>query len=220
MSGAAQKKPSKNSIRVPIREHPFAESVPIREHTSPEGEPKKRHARIPREVGTDKRLSGTDIKVYFALSSFTRLGPLVSAGVRWIAECVHLRRTTVTRSLRRLVECGHVEPMELRRGVRARYKLASQIFESATATSATGAQVVNTPEKLRLACAKCRRVTKGLASMGWCRSCVRDTKLEQQVAEAMRELGAQATMEQIFQYVHFRGPKKRIQAILRKLAKR
>lgn len=181
--------PSKDSVRVSPVCHGLAQTVsPVCHGQKPSSE----WARIPWEVGTDDQLKDRDVRVYFALASFTRkrTGPRASAGIRWIAECVHVAPRLVVDSLRRLSACGHLEMLSYKNGQRREYRLTSPVFAGVPAR--TSAPIIGSPKSIdraQIRCPHCRKLCRGLLKVGWCRSCNWNGKVRRIVRE---EIGKSA----------------------------
>lgn len=84
--------------------------------------------RVPPSVGSDDRLSGMDVRVYWAMSMGARWAGTVTIGQRRMAELARTSRSQVQRSLDVLIECGHVKVWDEKKGKRQKYLLTSPIF--------------------------------------------------------------------------------------------
>lgn len=89
---------------------------------------KPRYARIPWEVGVDRRLSAHDVRVYFVISSSVFQGRTCTIGNQRIADVAAMTARQVRLSVKNLVECQHLQMAERRRGERAVYILTSPLF--------------------------------------------------------------------------------------------
>lgn len=86
--------------------------------------------RIPNEVAGDRRVSGVDLKVYWAIAQAHRKSPFVSIGQRQVALLADTSRSQVSRSVAALVEAGHLRVQEHGGGrKRAVYYLVSGVFQ-------------------------------------------------------------------------------------------
>lgn len=89
---------------------------------------KPRYVRIPYEVGTDPRLTASDVRVYFALASAVWQGNTCTLGNEWIAAMTHICARQVRKSIKKLCEVKYLQMAPRRRGQRAVYILASPVF--------------------------------------------------------------------------------------------
>lgn len=134
----------------------------------------KKFARIPCSVLSDPGLNAADVRVYGGMSSLER-GGKITAGVREIAKACSSPRSSVSRSVARLQECGHVERDEASRGIRRTYRLTAPIFST---------KAVEQPKVKLFSCAKCKQPKKSVRGKdGICRQCVRDGKLAEIMAQ-------------------------------------
>lgn len=124
------------SIRVPSRTGHFgAEVSPLGRDTSYAKKP--RFARLPIEVLRDGRLNATDLRVFGELA-LACWGTTVSVGVRLLGQHVGVKKTEVARSLRRLIEFGHLRQGPGARGKRMVYVLESMVFGEIGYTQKSG----------------------------------------------------------------------------------
>lgn len=93
------------------------------------------HAIIPREVLTDESLARMDLVVFGMIALWHKWdrknGRPVAAtvGNRWIARELQTSAMTVSRSIKRLIEAGHIRLAKSnRRGVRTSYEFTSPAF--------------------------------------------------------------------------------------------
>jgi len=76
-----------------------------------------------------KRLERLDLWVYCCLASRDFKSDLVSVTWDWVAKVIECSRASVKRSIRRLVEAGHLEVLEPSRGSRpALFRITSSVF--------------------------------------------------------------------------------------------
>jgi CRP-like cAMP-binding protein len=70
------------------------------------------NGRVPLSVNMDKRLNGTDIRVYCGISCAVFQGNVCRRSYQDIAEDSGVTRQQVARSVKRLVKTGHVRPSQ------------------------------------------------------------------------------------------------------------
>lgn len=86
--------------------------------------------RIPNDVAGDRRISGVDLKIYWAIAQAHRKSPFISIGQRQVAELADTSRSQVTRSVSALAEAGHLRVQSHGGGrTRAVYYLTAKIFQ-------------------------------------------------------------------------------------------
>lgn len=177
-----------------------------------------KHARIPWEVGTDERLSDRDVRVYFALASFTRKSPRASAGTRWISECVHIHRNNVLKSLKRLTECGHIEIAAAAHGKRNEYRLTSPLFEH----KGEGASKLQLPPKESRSvgtCTHCHQSAKRIFATGYCPACSKAIETERRFEATAALIGPNATEDQVLQRMGLESQRAKVRRDLRRARK-
>lgn len=104
----------------------FTSATPKRD--SPK-EPEWAYARIPLTVIADSQLSRLDIMVYAAISSPVFQGNVANIGSRRIAEIARTTQRMVLKSIRKLVDAGHLAIAESKgKGYRSMYILTSPVF--------------------------------------------------------------------------------------------
>ena len=85
--------------------------------------------RIPNDVAGDRRISGVDLKVYWAIAQSHRKSPFISIGQRQVADLAGTSRSQVSRSVTALADAGHIRVQEHGGGrKRAVYFLTAKIF--------------------------------------------------------------------------------------------
>jgi hypothetical protein len=94
------------------------------------GEPlsREQYSRIPREVLSDRRLNGRDIRVYAVLAVFCWQGSVAAVGKRLIAKRAGCAERLVVASLKHLEVTGHIHKTAVKRGQRGIYHLLSPVF--------------------------------------------------------------------------------------------
>ena len=122
----------------------------------------------------------------------------------------------IKRRIDELVEAGHVEVLDTKRGHRATYSLTSPVFDpqQQAATPAPAPKPKAQPRTLA-ACRTCGRLTVKLSLDALCRPCVRAAELQRQVREARAHLGPDATAEQIQAHLQAAGATGEIRRALR-----
>ena len=96
----------------------------------PRGDPLSRvdYSRLPREVISDRRLNGTDLRVYGVLAAHSWQGSVVTVGKRRIAKLAPCAERLVSPSLTKLEAAGHVQRVPRKKGQRGFYMLTSLVF--------------------------------------------------------------------------------------------
>lgn len=67
------------------------------------------YGRVPLRVNADPRLSGSDVRVYTAIAGYVFQGNVCHESYAALAGAACTSRRQVIRSVRRLIECGHIK---------------------------------------------------------------------------------------------------------------
>ena len=155
-----------------------------------------RWAKLPWTAICDARLSTRDLRIFAALCA-ARQGQIVTVGVRWLVDSVHIRDAGVLKSLRHLEETGYLTIRSGGAGRRQSYLLRSSLFSSSDSPASdppsqpatqTPSSSPDTPLPL-VRCSLCRRQCKRVLKAGWCRSCNADKRIEKAVDRKLDERG-------------------------------
>jgi hypothetical protein len=123
---------------------------------------------VPWEVLVDIRLTHVDIKTYALLAACARKDA-VHVGTRLIARYARMCQTSVRQSIKRLLDCGYVESLPVKRGFRARYRMDAECFR-ASKVERIDVDAAKKTDRLVI-CSRCSLPCGGLLKVGWCRRC-------------------------------------------------
>lgn len=97
---------------------------PLVGHT---GEP-LRYARVPFDVLADKRISARAVRVYAVIAGSAWQGNFAQVGKRRLSELAACSERLAVAAVKELVNAGHIERSQVKRGQRAGYLLTSPVF--------------------------------------------------------------------------------------------
>ena len=163
----------------------------------------KKFGRQPAGVNADIRLDHAAARVHAGMAALER-GGIVTTGLRKIAKYSAVPYQKVAQYIQQLAGFGYVEITKANKGKRQSYRLLSCIFPQRQAGNVPVGNPTGyaaTPPGLR-ACLRCQAQCKGLSrKTGWCRTCVKDSTMEQKYRGAKLHLGATATHDEIVKHL-------------------
>lgn len=165
-------KPLKESIRVSPKRNTLGEECFSN---------MKHFGRVPIAVYRDPRLNYRDHTAYGLIASTLRVktGNVTGIGMRLLGELMRASAATAYRSVKKLVEAGHLVREGEGKGHRAKYRLTSPVFGAGTTVATVG-----TPQVTLNHCGRCSKMRK-VNVTGYCRGCRLEAELERRQKRAV-----------------------------------